>query len=101
MPERHSSITLGTFILFASLCFGAISAQAESACKGSAKSACEGNNNCSWVKGYARKDGAKVEAYCKSKPKKSGGSASKAKKSDVKKTDKKKSSGSEKTDSKK
>jgi hypothetical protein len=85
MLKRNCSIALGTFILFVSLCFGAVSAQAASACKGSAKAACEGNSNCSWVNGYTRKDGAKVAPHCKSKPKKSSGSASKAKKTDSKK----------------
>jgi hypothetical protein len=85
MPKRNGSTTLGTFILFVSLFLGAVSAQAASTCKGSAQAACQANSSCSWVKGYTRKDGAKVSAHCKSKPKKSGGSSSKTKTTDSKK----------------
>lgn len=84
MFVKKHSITLATLILSTALGLGAMSAQAAS-CKGAAKSACEGKGDCSWVKGYKRKDGAKVAAHCKSKPKKSGSSSSSGKKTDKKK----------------
>ena len=91
MLLRKGSIALSTFILSLALSLGAASAQAE--CKGSSQSACEKSDSCSWVKGYTRKDGAKVSAYCKSKPKKTGQSKSTTSDS------KKKSDSKEKTDS--
>ena len=39
-------------------------------CKGLAQAKCEGNTSCSWVDSYKRKDGKKVDAYCRSKGKK-------------------------------
>ena len=93
MLNRNGSIALNTVILSLALGLGASSVQAE--CKGSSQSACESDNKCSWVKGYTRKDGAKVAAHCKSKPKTTGNSG--AKKSDSKKkTDSKKKSDSKK-----
>ena len=90
MLGRKSSIALSTFILSLSLCLGAASAQAASECKGSAKGACESRDDCSWVKGYKRKDGIEVASHCKSKPKKSGKSEEKKKSGDKKKSDTKK-----------
>ncbi len=75
MLNKQGSIALNTVILSLALGLGASSVQAE--CKGSSQSACENDNKCSWVKGYTRKDGAKVAAHCKSKPKTTGKSESK------------------------
>jgi hypothetical protein len=89
MHEKKGLTTLGTFILSLSLCLGAASAQAASDCKGSEKSACERRDDCSWVKGYKRKDGVQVASHCKSKPKSSGKSNGKKKTDSKKKSDKK------------
>jgi hypothetical protein len=94
MLGKKRLTTLGTLILSLSLCFGAASAQAASACKGSEKSACERRGDCTWVKGYKRKDGVQVASHCKSKPKSSG------KSSDKTKTVSKKSDSKEKPDKK-
>lgn len=91
MLGKKGSITLSTFILSLSLCLGAASAQAASACKGSEKSACERRDDCSWVKGYKRKDGVQVAGHCKSKPKSSEKSSSKKSDSKKKPDSKKKS----------
>ena len=45
-------------------------ASAASQCKGLQNEACnEQANSCSWVQGYERKDGRKVNAFCRSKAK--------------------------------
>lgn len=81
---------------------------ADSSCKGKAKSQCEGDNDCTWVDGYKRKDGVSVDAYCRSKPSKSEGSKKSKKKKESseanddkgekKETKKKKSSKKEKVE---
>jgi hypothetical protein len=48
-------------------------------CKGVEKARCEGNNACVWVDSYKRKDGVKVDGYCRSKGKKKSGSTSSSK----------------------
>ena len=63
-------------------------------CKGMSKSKCEGAAECSWVKSYKSKSGNTVDAYCRSKPSKSGSKKTTSSKS----TDDKKKSSS--TDSK-
>jgi hypothetical protein len=52
-------------------------ALAESACKGLDQKTCESKADCTWIKGYTRKDGKEVSGYCKSIGK-SGGGAEKA-----------------------
>lgn len=42
---------------------------AASSCKGLEASACSSDSSCSWVGGYERKDGRKVSAFCRAKPK--------------------------------
>jgi hypothetical protein len=42
-------------------------AVAQTACKGLTQSACVSAEACSWVKGFATKDGRKVEAFCRKK----------------------------------
>ena len=45
-------------------------ASAASQCKGLQNEACnEQANSCSWVQGYERKDGRKVNAFCRAKAK--------------------------------
>jgi spermidine/putrescine-binding protein len=63
-------------------------ATAASQCKGLSSSSCSANSGCSWVDSFTRKDGVKVKAHCRTKPKKSGSSS----KSDSKKSDSKSSS---------
>ena len=65
-------------------------------CKGSSKSSCSTNSSCTWVKGYSKKDGAKVRGYCRSK-----GKAGDAKKSKDKKSKKSKDKKSKKSKDKK
>ncbi|MCG7922862.1 MAG: chromosome partitioning protein ParB [Candidatus Thiodiazotropha lotti] len=83
-------------------------ASAAKACKGMSKSACSGNANCSWVKSYTTKTGAKVNAYCRTtsgKKSSSQSTSSKQKKSktsdkSVKKDKKNKSNSDKKKQSK-
>lgn len=42
---------------------------AESQCKGLTKLDCGKNASCTWVPAYERKDGRKVNAFCRAKPK--------------------------------
>lgn len=62
-----------TSILLTSLCllaFGLSPAHAKAkACKGLSQTACATNDDCSWVKGYKRKDGVKVSSFCRTKAK--------------------------------
>lgn len=46
-------------------------AQAVSQCKGMPSAACGKAGNCTWVNSYKRKDGKKVNGYCRKKPGKS------------------------------
>lgn len=69
-----------------SLGLGATAAFAKGECKGSSKSVCSADKSCSWVKGYVKKDGKKVTAYCRVK---SGKKKASAKKPDTKSTSKK------------
>ncbi len=61
-------------------CFAG-SALADSACKGLEKRQCEGKGDCTWVDAYTRKDGVKVDGYCRSVGNQSGSSSSSDKKS--------------------
>jgi hypothetical protein len=36
-------------------------------CKGLEKNQCESNGSCTWVDSYQRKDGVKVNGYCRNK----------------------------------
>jgi hypothetical protein len=58
---------------------------AASKCKGLSEKACDKSDSCAWVGEFKRKDGAKVKAYCRAKPKKSSLSAT-AKKNSTKKS---------------
>ena len=42
---------------------------AASQCKGLDSNACSTSASCSWVEGYERKDGRKVNAFCRAKAK--------------------------------
>ena len=81
-----SAFAAGAFLLLSA---GAPAIAADSACKGLAKTKCEGASSCSWVKGYKTKEGKNVAAYCRTKGK--GGAAAKDKAKDAKKSVSKKS----------
>ena len=89
MLRRKGAIALGTVVLALGLPLGAVSVQAESACKGLDSGACNKKGDCSWVDSYKRKDGVTVGAHCKAKPKKSGKSADKKKAESKKKSESK------------
>ena len=67
--SKKTSAALISFICLLAISFSN-SAIAASSCKGKSQSACSSSDNCSWTKGYKKKNGSKVAAYCKSKPKK-------------------------------
>lgn len=77
-----------TSILLTSLCllaFGLSPAHAKAkACKGLSQTACATNDDCSWVKGYKRKDGVKVSSFCRTKAKASEKKQKKATKAKTK-----------------
>ncbi len=62
---------ISSFIVSLLLAFGIFTApaQAASQCKGISKTACATSTSCSWVKGYKRKDGAKVSGHCRTNKK--------------------------------
>lgn len=68
MIKPISILALGAVLVLPSL-----AVQAASECKGLDQTACGVNPGCSWVSGYARKDGKAVAAYCKSKGEKQAG----------------------------
>ncbi|MCF7983194.1 MAG: hypothetical protein K9L70_02225 [Thiohalocapsa sp.] len=45
-------------------------------CKGKEKSSCDTTTSCTWVDSYQRKDGVKVDGYCRNKGGKKTGSTS-------------------------
>lgn len=51
-------------------------------CKGLDSEACISQDSCSWVKGYERKDGKMVNAFCRSKAKQKATSATSVETSD-------------------
>lgn len=61
-----------TSLLTAALCILGLSLSPAHAkeCKGLSKTKCSSDNSCSWVKGYERKNGVKVSAFCRAKAKK-------------------------------
>lgn len=68
MQTKHPIVR--SFLLTATLAGATMSlpATAASACKGLDNKACGGNSACSWVEGYERKDGRKVNAFCRTAP---------------------------------
>ena len=89
MNLRHFSARL--IIPFFALCsavFG-FDVAAQSACKGLSNSQCGGNQNCTWVSGFTRRDGVKVSSYCRAKGGGESKKSSQGKKSDLKKEAKK------------
>lgn len=73
-------------IICVSLGLGVTAAFAKGECKGLSKSVCSADKSCSWVKGYVKRDGKKVTAYCRVK---TGKKKASVKKPDSKNTSKK------------
>jgi hypothetical protein len=71
----------GSALVAAALVFGLQGPAAAAECKGMEKARCEGSNSCVWVDSYKRKDGARVDGYCRSKGKKKSGSSDSSKSS--------------------
>ena len=67
---RTTSNSLLTTVMLATFLFsGTASAETPSQCKGLENNACVTASSCSWVEGYERKDGRKVDAFCRTKAK--------------------------------
>lgn len=81
----------------------ATTASAATSCKGKTQNACSSDSACSWIKGFSKKDGKKVSAYCRAKPKKKKNLAPKQKSASVDKAKGavKKTAENKKTDAKK
>ena len=102
---KHLKIIYTILSITAALSFSNTS-YAANTCKGNAAAICQTNDSCNWIKAHNRKDGAKVKAYCRTKPtKKSKANAASAKASGttgktatgVKKTTKAKKSSTKKS----
>ena len=72
MKTTKGPAILGALATALALMLGAVSVQAESACKGLEKGKCGNKASCTWVDSFTRKDGVKVAAYCRAKPTSSG-----------------------------
>ncbi len=74
----NNASTTRTLTLGALLAAGlALSGQANAAsqCKGLDNAACDSQQSCSWVAGYERSDGRKVNAFCRTKAKRASKSS--------------------------
>ena len=72
MLENHRFVrpairSLGSAVIVTALLITINTSANAAECKGMAKGQCEGNNACVWVDSYQRKDGVKVDGYCRSK----------------------------------
>jgi len=70
MKDLNKKIRLG--FVMASLVTGFFVnniAIAQTQCKGLESTACNEESMCTWVASYERKDGIKVNAFCRAKPK--------------------------------
>jgi hypothetical protein len=81
MFENHRFVrpvirSLGSAVVVTALLITINTSAIAAECKGMAKGQCEGNNACVWVDSYQRKDGVKVDGYCRSKGKKKSSSSS-------------------------
>ena len=65
--NRILSILVSAALLFGGLAMTAGSASAAE-CKGLSKNRCEASDDCTWVGGYSRADGAKVKGHCRAIP---------------------------------
>ena len=83
--SKKISTALISFICLLAISFSN-STIAASNCKGKSQNACGSSDSCSWTKAYKKKNGTKVAAYCKAKPKKKKSLATKKAASTQKKT---------------
>lgn len=60
---KQTSMALASAMLMATIAFQP--AAAESSCKGLEKNPCGSKDQCHWVNGYTRKDGAEVSGHCR------------------------------------
>lgn len=70
MNHRRRLLTIATTLALALAGGTALAAEKSSACKGLEKMACGSKSSCTWVDSYTRKDGKKVNAYCRTVTKK-------------------------------
>ncbi len=77
MANRHDIISrLTSVALGGALLIGVQTSALAVECKGMEKAACEKNAaQCTWVDPYTRKDGVKVNGYCRNKGGKKSGSS--------------------------
>ena len=68
--DIHARQLVTALMLSLSLMLFAAGADA-AGCKGQTKSACSNTDDCYWVDGYKRKDGARISGHCRAKPGKS------------------------------
>ena len=82
--------SIPSFLISVFLFFVSGSIFADSPCKDLSEAKCNANNDCTWVKGYQKESGTKVDDYCRAKPGKGDDddSDSKSDKKDKKKKDK-------------
>ena len=66
MLSTQQSLTVIVAGLLAAT-LGTSVARAETSCKGLVADQCGSRSECSWVKGYTRKDGKTVDGYCRNK----------------------------------
>jgi hypothetical protein len=76
--------SIPSFLISVFLFFVSGSIFADSPCKDLSESKCNANNDCTWVKGYQKESGAKVDDYCRAKPGKGDDDDSKSDKKDKK-----------------
>lgn len=93
--------SIPSFLISVFLFFVSGSIFADSPCKDLSESKCNANNDCTWVKGYQKESGAKVDDYCRAKPGKGDDDDSKSDKKDKKKDKDDDDSKSDKKDKKK
>lgn len=77
--------SIPSFLISVFLFFVSGSIFADSPCKDLSESKCNANNDCTWVKGYQKESGAKVDDYCRARPGKGDDDDSKSDKKDKKK----------------
>ena len=61
-------LSIKFFLISIFVFFATGSLFADSPCKGLSESSCNSNNDCTWVNGYKKDDGTKVDDYCRAKP---------------------------------
>lgn len=97
---RNVRSHLGVLAIALGLVFAVSTGAQASECKGLSKSQCSSDDNCSHVRGYVRKDGAKVASHCRAKPGKGAATSAKSKaKSATKRATDKKAAAEKKSDS--